>query len=70
MKYLLGFVLIITIASCSDWSGINTEKVPLGNRTIQTIEYDSCEYVYLRRYASVTITHKGNCKFCEKRNIK
>ena len=51
-------------------SGANGDKVPLGNRTIQTIEYDSCEYVYLRRYGSVAITHKGDCKFCADRHSR
>lgn len=42
--------------------GANYDKIPEGNVTIQTIEYEGCEYVYLRRFGSVIITHKGNCK--------
>jgi len=59
-------VLLVAVifSSCNYNTGINSDKVPLGNRTIQTIDYDNCEYVYLRRYGSVTITHKGNCKYC------
>lgn len=62
-------VLLVAVifSSCNNNTGINGDKVPLGNRTIQTIDYDNCEYVYLRRYGSVTITHKGNCNYCMER---
>ena len=40
----------------------------------QTIVIDSCEYLFLvdggGYNGGQTITHKGNCKFCEKRNEK
>ena len=68
MKNGLKVLLVAVIfSSCSTDTGINGDKVPLGNRTIQTINYEDCEYVYLRRYGSVTITHKGNCEYCLER---
>lgn len=34
---------------------------------IKSIIYDSCEYIIYSRQGSVTIAHKGNCKYCSKR---
>lgn len=65
--YFINILLAAALLLGCD-SGVNGDKVPLGNRTIQTIEYDGCEYVYLRRYVSVAITHKGDCKFCKDRH--
>ena len=69
LSYTL-YILLVAFLFCGCDSGANGDKIPLGNRTIQTIEYDECEYIYLRRYGSVTITHKGNCKHCEERSKK
>jgi hypothetical protein len=67
LSYTLYILLVLFLFTACE-SGANGDKIPLGNRTIQTIEYDECEYIYLRRYGSVAIIHKGNCKHCEKRN--
>lgn len=32
-----------------------------------TIIYDSCEYIYINTNGPQSLTHKGNCKFCEER---
>lgn len=58
MKKIL-FISVLFF-SCDGDKGENS--IPYGNKTIQTIEHEGCEYVYLRRYGSVSITHKGNCK--------
>lgn len=36
------------------------------------VEIDNCEYIVCNAYANkdITITHKGNCKFCNERNKK
>lgn len=40
-----------------------------GNSYLSIIVIDSCEYVgYLGGTYSDFLTHKGNCKFCAKRN--
>lgn len=63
MEKLIFYAIILLMCSCSgNMSGKNTDQIPLGNRTIQTIEFEGCEYIYLRRYGSVAIEHKGNCK--------
>ena len=65
MKKLLALIiiiagLIISITSC------DTEEQLKTNPTIIII--DNCEYIsyYLGNYGGL-ITHKGNCKFCQKR---
>ena len=35
---------------------------------LSIIEYDSCEYIVSGTYYAQMITHKGNCKYCTKRN--
>ena len=67
---IVGYTMLVAVIFCGCDSGANGDKIPLGNRTIQTIEYNDCEYIYLRRYGSVAITHKGNCKFCAERSKK
>lgn len=63
IKYGIAFMFsLFLLTSCSIDSGKNQDAFPLGNHTIDTFELDGCEYVYLRRYGSVAITHKGNCK--------
>ena len=42
-----------------------------GYTNLYTVEYDSCEYVVLEQSQhngiGMGITHKGNCKYCNKR---
>jgi len=47
--------------------GKNGDEIPLGNRTVQSFEFEGCEYLYIRRYGSIAIEHKGNCKHCHAR---
>lgn len=63
MKKLIVILLILT--SCGgDFAphGKNSDLMPKGNYCIDQFELDGCEYIYLRRYGSIAITHKGNCK--------
>lgn len=58
----LVLVLIVLITCCS-------ATTPRTNN-LQTVEHDGCEYVVLRDYgytAHSGITHKGNCRYCNKR---
>ena len=43
------------------------------HETIKTIEYDGCDYLEYspnRGSSYRCLTHKGNCKYCAKRNGK
>jgi len=67
-KYILiGMVLLTSCEGYTTAKYANT--MPYGARVIETIEFEECEYVYLRRYGSIALIHKGNCKYCAKRNI-
>jgi hypothetical protein len=36
----------------------------------QTVEIDSCEYIFVGAGNASWGSHKGNCKFCKERNKK
>lgn len=62
MKKLITLLLLLLLSSCIAEVGENKDNFPYGNKTIQSMEFDGCEYVYMRRFGSIAITHKGNCK--------
>lgn len=72
MKHLTSIILftIFLFSSCNkaNIKEENTEYIfnELGHR-FKIIEIDSCEYLFSKGAQRVAITHKGNCKFCEKR---
>lgn len=45
-----------------------TNSFDLGGYGTHTVEHDSCEYVIWLDYQKGGITHKGNCKYCQKRS--
>ena len=66
-KYIVTLVISTTLLSCSN--GIIKEK-DNDIKEMKIVVIDSCEYIQYRTYAYSSITHKGNCKFCAKRNNK
>jgi len=46
-------------------SRIKSTSVGYESSNIQIIEIDSCEYIKIMEFTSVSITHKGNCKYCK-----
>lgn len=66
MKKLL-FLCLLLLTACADRNPDGSIKLHKGDDTIlgQPLEFvmDSCEYVSYGR----SITHKGNCSFCTKR---
>jgi len=74
MKTLLLLSLFFVGCSCPEGHQNNsTESLQVGGgRTIEanTVVYDSCEYVVTRYELTASITHKGNCKYCEQRKNK
>lgn len=69
-KYLI--VLAVLLAGCESRNvTTSTTTTVINGRNIEIYTIDSCEYIG-RVVGSSTdvLTHKGNCKFCEKRNFK
>ena len=50
---------------------INPTEVLINGRTIKIYVIDNCEYIgSVQGNNGDILTHKGNCKFCAKRNEK
>lgn len=83
MKNLLILIAIFALCSCVENSQVNIpnqecKKVTSNfGKTYNVVEIDSCEYLVkhnsVREHNGpkkdiISITHKGNCKYCQKRN--
>jgi hypothetical protein len=66
-------VLLITLGGCTK---VNTPQkntgfvVSQGYSPLIIVEVDSCEYLLGEWGYATVLTHKGNCKYCAKRNQK
>ena len=71
MLLIIVFVLFFTYGCDERDPVIAKNKMDLdkfvGTACLETIEYDSCEYVVLKSSLGYALTHKGNCRFCTKR---
>lgn len=68
--YLLLLVMMFLMSSCEKYPRTETDSV----LEYDVIEIDSCEYIMVKSIAFygknvVSIAHKGNCKYCQERNI-
>lgn len=61
-KLILLALLVVIMAGCLE-DGYIVEK---SSKVYVDIIYDSCEYVYSN--STERLAHKGNCKYCEKRD--
>lgn len=72
MSKLLTISLLITLFSCEKEKTQELEykevSKTLGGEGIKILEIDSCEYVLHSVDFGYSICHKGNCKFCTRRN--
>ncbi len=70
-KYIL--LIAVALSSCAEPKQESKEpkiiSVNNGYSGLQVVEIDGCEYVYNSQYQRAIICHKGNCKYCAKRNI-
>lgn len=77
-KVLLLFALLISLVSCDRRTEdeIRKEKIAELSEGFNVVIIDSCEYLIKKDDVQVWnmgrgfgyMAHKGNCKFCEKRN--
>lgn len=73
MKYLL---LASLLFLCGCGSNTKTEikdnhlylKDTFGSYVVREMEYDGCQYIVMGAGSQLTVTHKGNCKYCLERN--
>lgn len=68
--YLLLLVMMILMSSCEKSPRTETDSV----LEYDIIDIDSCEYIMVQSrnyygYKVTSISHKGNCKYCQERNI-
>lgn len=65
MKKLI--LILVVFTSCEQQGNVQTySNVDIGEYGIAII--DSCEYIVDQYDRSRSITHKGNCKNCNKKN--
>lgn len=72
MKKLLLVLTIGILLGCESRNvNITTTDFSIEGRVIKTYIIDSCEYIgTVHNNNSDILTHKGNCKYCIKRNSK
>jgi hypothetical protein len=65
-------MVLFILCSCSNKESVSSITIKVNDFSIETYTIDSCEYIgYISGYNHGNmITHKGNCKFCLKRNNK
>lgn len=75
MKYLFIALLVIMVCGCGHKETKITEEHKLELKddpnsayTIREFEYDGCQYIAFGAGSGLTVTHKGNCKYCQQRN--
>lgn len=62
------FLALFSLTGCDEIRKNSNFNVA-GFKNCEIVVIDSCEYIMYRAAGSYNhITHKGNCKFCEKRN--
>lgn len=75
MKYMFAALLAIMLCGCGSKETRITEEHklelkddPNSSYTIHEFEYDGCQYIAFGQGHGLTVTHKGNCKYCQQRN--
>lgn len=84
MKKIIFILLTILLCGCAQENGIKKpmtiKQVSSNyNTTYNVVEIDTCEYLVKHnpimdkheiKRDIISITHKGNCKYCQERNRK
>lgn len=81
MKYVI-LVAVLLLCGCGGGSNnaeivtttngkalkVNSGIIATDNYRIIEFEYDGCEYIAFGSGSYFSVTHKGNCKYCQQRN--
>ena len=70
LKMIKLLLLTIVICSCENENvEVKQTSTLINGREINNYIIDSCEYIgNIKGFNDDVLTHKGNCKFCIKRN--
>ena len=64
---IVAFMIVACFCSCEPTRRTRTIE-NVGGTTFDVIEVDSCEYIIGNVGYKGYMAHKGNCKYCAKRN--
>jgi hypothetical protein len=71
MKKLLIFLVLLAGCAKSETKIDENDRLQLKGDVysypINTFEYDGCEYIAVGQGTGLSVTHKGNCKYCRER---
>lgn len=69
-KALFFLVVCLLTASCVKEANVNKRELKevVINTNVEVIEVDGCEYIYISNGNASWGSHKGNCKFCAKKD--
>ncbi len=70
--FLYTLLAVVILQSCKSRTNIPVSETnyiltEMGGR-VNVVIIDSCEYLFYEDGYRMVLTHKGNCKFCAKRN--
>ena len=68
-KAIIFIVSLLTLTACNETRTTRTVE-SVGGTAFDVIEVDSCEYLIGSAGYKGYMAHKGNCKYCEQRNIR
>lgn len=70
MKYRIMIISLLAIimvcCAATKPRKYNERSYRTGELTISVFEIEGCEYVSASKHMGAGITHKGNCKYCNK----
>ena len=64
---IVAAMIVVCLCSCEPTRRTRTIE-HVGGTTFDVIEVDSCEYIIGNSGYKGYMAHKGNCKYCAKRN--
>lgn len=67
MKTLTALLIALALIGCETTVESSLSEEMYYGHPIETVTYDSCEYVRFYNGTATWGAHKGNCKFCKQR---
>lgn len=74
MRKLIPFIFMLIVGCSNKTTQVGEDKISLqghhGNFMVTRFEFDGCEYTAFGSGNGLSVTHKGNCKYCIARQKK